>query len=37
MYEYINGKIADIESNYIVLDNNNIGYLKWQIFRKNMF
>lgn len=27
MYEYINGKIADIESNYIVLDNNNIGYL----------
>lgn len=27
MYEYIIGKIKDIESNYIVVENNNIGYL----------
>ena len=27
MYEYIKGKIVNQESNYIVLDNNNIGYL----------
>lgn len=27
MYSYIKGKIVDIESNYIVLENNNIGYL----------
>ena len=27
MYEYIKGKIIDQESNYIILDNNNIGYL----------
>lgn len=27
MYEYIKGKITDIESNYIVVENNNIGYL----------
>lgn len=27
MYAYIKGKIVDIESNYIVLENNNIGYL----------
>ena len=27
MYEYIKGKITQIESNYIVVDNNNIGYL----------
>jgi len=27
MYEYIKGFIKDIESNYIVLENNNIGYL----------
>ncbi len=27
MYEYINGKIVDIHSNYIVIDNNKIGYL----------
>lgn len=27
MYSYIKGKIVDIESNYIVLDNNDIGYL----------
>lgn len=26
MFEYINGKIDSIESNYIVLDNNGIGY-----------
>lgn len=26
MYEYIIGKITDIESGYIVIDNNNIGY-----------
>ena len=26
MYSYIRGTIVDIESNYIVLDNNNIGY-----------
>lgn len=27
MYEYIKGEIVKQESNYIVLDNNNIGYL----------
>jgi len=27
MYSYIKGIITDIESNYIVLDNNGIGYL----------
>ena len=27
MYEYIRGKIVNQESNYIVLDNNGIGYL----------
>ncbi len=27
MYAYIKGKVTDIESNYIVLDNNNVGYL----------
>lgn len=27
MYEYIKGTITRIESNYIVLENNNIGYL----------
>ena len=27
MYSYIRGKITDIESNYIVIDNNEIGYL----------
>ena len=27
MYEYIKGKIINQESNYIVLDNNGIGYL----------
>ena len=27
MYSYIKGVITDIESNYIVLDNNGIGYL----------
>lgn len=27
MYEYIKGKITKIESNYIVIDNNGIGYL----------
>lgn len=27
MYEYIKGKIRNIESNYIVLENNGIGYL----------
>lgn len=27
MYAYIKGKIVDIESNYIVLENNNVGYL----------
>ena len=26
MYDYIHGKITDIESSYIVLDNNGIGY-----------
>ena len=26
MYNYIKGKILDIEANYIVIDNNNIGY-----------
>lgn len=27
MYSYIKGNIVDIESNYVVLDNNGIGYL----------
>ena len=27
MYEYINGKVKEIEANYIVIDNNGIGYL----------
>jgi len=27
MYSYINGVVKEIESNYIVLDNNGIGYL----------
>ena len=27
MYEYIKGKITEIESNYIVIDNNGIGYI----------
>ena len=27
MYEYIKGKIINQESNYIVLDNNGVGYL----------
>ena len=27
MYEYIKGIVTQIESNYIVLENNNIGYL----------
>ena len=27
MYEYIKGKIIDIEANYIVIDNNGIGYI----------
>ena len=26
MYNYIKGTIIDVESNYIVLDNNGIGY-----------
>ncbi len=27
MYGYIKGKIADIESNYVIIDNSDIGYL----------
>ena len=27
MYGYIKGKITDIESNYVIIDNNDIGYL----------
>lgn len=27
MYEYIKGKITEIEANYIVVDNNGIGYI----------
>ena len=27
MYEYIKGIVTDVESNYIVLDNNGVGYL----------
>ncbi len=27
MYSYIKGKIVDVESNYVVIDNNDIGYL----------
>ena len=34
MYNYIKGIIKDIEGNYVVLDNNNIGY---QIFVSNPF
>ena len=34
MYNYIRGKITDIASNYIVLENNNIGY---QIYTGNPF
>ena len=26
MFEYIKGKLIDIESNYIIIDNNSIGY-----------
>ena len=26
MFEYINGKVTIIESGYIVIDNNGIGY-----------
>ena len=35
MYEYIIGKIKDIESNYIVVENNNIGYLIYTILASN--
>ena len=34
MYSYIKGKISDIESNYIVIDNNGIGY---QIYTANPY
>ncbi len=34
MYNYINGSIKEIESNYVVLDNNGIGY---QIFVSNPY
>ena len=27
MYSYIIGKVEEIESNYITIDNNGIGYL----------
>ena len=27
MYEYIKGKITEIENNYVVIDNNGIGYI----------
>ena len=27
MYDYISGVIKDIESNYVIIDNNGIGYL----------
>ncbi len=27
MYGYIRGKITSIDSNYVVVDNNGIGYL----------
>ena len=27
MYEYIVGKITKIDSGYVVLENNNIGYI----------
>ena len=27
MYGYINGIVKEIESNYIILENNNIGYI----------
>lgn len=27
MYGYIKGKVTEIESNYVILENNNIGYL----------
>ena len=31
MYEYIKGIVKKIESNYIVLENNGVGYLIWAI------
>lgn len=34
MYAYIKGKVTEIESNYIVIDNNNVGY---QIFTANPY
>ena len=34
MYSYIKGKIVEINTNYIVLDNNNVGYL---IYTSNPF
>ena len=34
MYNYIKGKVVEVTSNYIVLDNNNIGY---QIYTGNPF
>ena len=34
MYNYIKGKVAEISSNYIVLDNNGVGY---QIYTGNPF
>ena len=27
MYGYIKGNIVEIEANYIIVDNNNIGYI----------
>ena len=34
MYGYIKGKVTEIESNYIILENNNIGYL---VFNENPY
>ena len=34
MYSYIIGKVEEIESNYITIDNNGIGYLIYQITNK---
>lgn len=29
MYEYIKGTIEEVETNYIVIDNNGVGYLTY--------
>ena len=36
LYSYIKGIITDIETNYVVLENNNIGYFKYNNKTKNV-